>query len=453
MRCSAEENFVKVMIFIVVIIVLSLIGVFVLVSRMFFRFRRYEQQWAPAISVDNAVLEMQSKLKAVESEFAAMKSDYRTKRGTYESLLSELAIVDEKLSFAELGVYEPHFDFGDAAKYKAAIRDVRQQQKDLISNKGAVIARTDWQVDGSKSKGKTMSNRAVRLTLRAFNNECDAAIANTRWNNVNAMEKRIERAADQIDNLNASNDVRIQADYLELKLRELYLTHEYREQQKVEKEERAERARLEREEKNLQRALEKAEQEETKFRRQLIEAQARANLASGEEIAAYQKRISELESLLAAASEEAERTKALAEVTRSGFIYIVSNVGSFGKNVVKIGMTRRLNPDDRVRELGDASVPFRFDTHAIVYSHDAPALEAALHKKFEATRINRANHRKEFFRVSITEVRAALFELAPDAIFHSDIEAQEFRETLAMRKRDMAVEQSKQSLSKLPMAI
>lgn len=441
------------MVFNILITIFSLLGAFVLISRMVFRFRRYEKQWAPAITVDNAVLEMQSKLKEVESEFVSMKSDYKAKRETYEKLLSELAVVDEKLSFAELGVYEPHFDFGDTAKYKAAIREVRQQQKDLISNKRAVIARTDWQVDGSKSKGRTMSNRAVRLTLRAFNNECDAAIANTRWNNVNAMEKRIERAADQIDSLNASNDVRIQADYLELKLKELYLTHEYREQQKIEKEERTEQARLEREEKKLQRDLDKAEQEEAKFRKLLIEAQARAKLATGGQIEAYQKRINELEGLLSAACKETERTKALAEVTRSGFVYIVSNVGSFGKSVVKIGMTRRLNPDDRVRELGDASVPFRFDTHAIVYSHDAPALEAALHKKFEAKRINRANHRKEFFHVSIAEVRSALSELAPGAVFHSDIEAQEFRETLAMRKRDMAIEKSKQSLSQLPMAI
>ena len=441
------------MIFNVLLIVASLVGVLVLVSRMFLRFHRYERQWAPAISVDNAVLDMQRKLKEVESEFAAIKEDYQTKRGTYETLLSELAVVDEKLSFAELGVYEPHFDFGDSAKYKAAIRDNRQQQKDMISEKAAVVARTDWRVDGSKSKGKTMSNRAVRLTLRAFNNECDAAIANTRWNNVNAMEKRIERAADQIDNLNASNDVRIQANYLELKLKELYLTHQYREQQKADKEERTEQARSEREEKKLQRAVEKAELEETKFRRQLIEAQARAKLASGSEIEAYQQRINELGRLLERASRETERTKALAEVTRSGFIYIVSNVGSFGKNVVKIGMTRRLNPEDRVRELGDASVPFRFDAHAIVYSHDAPALETALHKRFEANRINRANHRKEFFRVSIGEVRVALSELAPEAVFHSDIEAQEFRETLAMRKHDMAAEQRKQSLSKLPMAI
>lgn len=133
-----------------------------------------------------------------------------------------------------------------------------------------------------------------------------------------------------------------------------------------------------------------------------------------------------------------ERAQAMAEKTKSGYVYIISNIGSFGDDVVKIGLTRRLDPVDRVRELGDASVPFTFDTHAIIYSDDAPALERALHKEFEAVRINAQNFRKEFFRTHIEEVEAAVTRLAPGAPFFRDVEAQDYRETLARRNATLA---------------
>ena len=106
--------------------------------------------------------------------------------------------------------------------------------------------------------------------------------------------------------------------------------------------------------------------------------------------------------------------------------------------MVKIGLTRRLDPEDRVRELGDASVPFRFDTHALIYSDDAPALETALHNEFDAHRVNVANYRKEFFRVELEDVEKAVQRLAPNANFFRDREAQEYRETLARRQDEAA---------------
>ena len=136
----------------------------------------------------------------------------------------------------------------------------------------------------------------------------------------------------------------------------------------------------------------------------------------------------------------------MAEITKCGYVYIISNVGAFGPDCVKIGLTRRLDPSDRVRELGDASVPFSFDTHAIIYSEDAPALEHALHEEFSATRINAKNMRKEFFRVTLEEVESAVNRLAPDATFFRDIEAQEFHETLALRNALLKTDAQKQML-------
>lgn len=381
--------------------------------------------------------------KEVEASRAlvnVLKGEYREKKAVYDRLASEVAIFDERLAFAEMGVYEPHFDFGDSDAYKIAISNNRDQQKQMVSAKSAVRCSTNWHVDGSLSKGQTMTNRNIKLTLRAFNNECDAAVANARWNNVNAMEKRILRAAEQIDKLNASNATTINSEYLKLKLTELYLTHEYREKQKAERDERAEELRLAREEQRLLRDLEEAQEQELRFEKLLAQAKAEADSVVGPKLDAFTKQIEKLERDLEAAHAKALRAQAMAERTRSGYVYIISNIGSFGEGVVKIGLTRRLDPMDRVRELGDASVPFIFDTHAIIYSDDAPALERALHGEFEATRINAQNYRKEFFRAALDDVEAAVQRLAPEATFFKDVEAQEYRETLSRRRQALEAE-------------
>ncbi|WP_244493713.1 DUF4041 domain-containing protein [Aureimonas sp. AU4] len=379
-----------------------------------------------------------AQLDRQRDEIEAVRRDYREKKALYDRLAAEVAIFDERLAFAEMGVYAPHFEFSDSEAYKDAITTVRERQKDMVSAKTAVFCTTTWTVDGSASKGQTMTNRGIKLTLRAFNNECDAAISNTRWNNVNAMEKRIQRASEQIDKLNASSSIVIAQHYLKLKLDELHLTHEYREKLKTEREERAEAARLAKEEQRLIRDLEQAQEEEDRYARLLAKAKAEAEKVVGPKLGAFEDQIRVLEKDLAEAHARAERAQAMAERTRSGYVYIISNIGSFGEGVVKIGLTRRLDPLDRVRELGDASVPFVFDTHAIIYSDDAPTLERALHTEFDATRINAQNYRKEFFRAEIDDVEKAVARLAPGAPFFRDVEAQEYRETLSRRRQALS---------------
>jgi len=346
-------------------------------------------------------------------------------------------VYDEKLSFAELGIYEPHFDFGDSATFKTSIKDVRAKQKAMVSAKKATICPADWTVEGSRAKGQTMINRQTRLTMRAFNNECEAAIANTRWNNIVAMGKRILNAAQQINSANSSMQLEIVENYVALKIEELHLAHEYREQLKIEKEERTELARAEREEKKLLAEAAAAEKKEAEYQKLLDKARAEAGTD--------QSRIDELEAQLAEARDVSERARAMAEMTKSGYVYVISNIGSFGDEVVKIGLTRRLDPNDRVKELGDASVPFGFDTHAMVYSDEAPALEKALHHEFSERRINISNIRKEFFHVSLAEVEDAVKRLAPDANFFTDREAQEWHETVARRRDNLQYLQESQS--------
>ena len=388
-----------------------------------------KSKYSPIISIESELDQLRSSAEEARKETDDIRAQYTDKRSTLRKLEQQVAIYDERIAFAELGIYEPHFDFGDSDTYKASIKEVRDLQKAMVSSKSATVCPTDWTVDGSRSKGQTMINRQTRLTMRAFNNECEAAIANTRWNNMVAMEKRILNAAKQINNANNSMNLVIHEDYVALKLDELHLTHEFRERLKIEKDERAERARAEREEKKLLADAEAAEREERKFAELLSRARDQAGVDGS--------RIAELEAKLAAAQAESKRARAMAQMTRSGYVYIISNIGSFGDDVVKIGLTRRLDPDDRVRELGDASVPFAFDTHAMIYSDDAPALEVALHKEFSDRRINASNLRKEFFRVTLDEIEGAVRTLAPDASFFKDREAQEWHETLALRNQEL----------------
>lgn len=404
-----------------------------------------EHRFKDILDLDKEVLRQQGQREELASEIERLRSSYRDKKAVYDRLQKEVAIFDEKLAFAEMGVYEAHFDFMDSEQYKTSIDKVRGEQKRVVSDGNAVICTRNWTVDGSASKGETMTKRNIKLTLRAFNGECDAAISNTRWNNVNAMQKRITRAQEQIDKLNASNSIFVTSEFLQLKLEELFLTHEYREKLKVEREERAEAARLVKEEQKLLRDMEKARDDEDHYKRLLDKARAEAASIVGPQLDAFTDQIRILEHDLAVAHAKVERAQAMAEKTRSGYVYIISNIGSFGEDVVKIGLTRRLDPGDRVRELGDASVPFVFDTHAVIYSDDAPALERALHAEFEGVRVNAQNYRKEFFRTSIADVEAAVKRLAPAVAFFKDVEAQEYRETVARRKAKLIAVDTAQS--------
>lgn len=404
-------------------------------------------KYSAIISIEIEVERLKKDTTELQDSIQETRKTYAEKRKFLDRLTEQVAVYDDRLAFAELGIYEPHFDFSDSEIYKDQIKEIRTRQKAMVSAKEATICPTDWTVEGSRAKGQTMINRQTRLTMRAFNNECEAAIANTRWNNVVAMEKRILNAAKAISKENTSMNLNINDNYVVIKIDELHLTHEYRERLKIEKDERADLARAEREEKKLLADAQAAEKEEQKY--QALLEKARKEAGTGETNEAMQKKLQELEAALEQAHATSERARAMAEMTKSGYVYVISNIGSFGEDLVKIGLTRRLDPNDRVRELGDASVPFTFDTHAMIYSEEAPALEAALHKEFAEKRVNMANMRKEFFRVSLDEVKSAVVRLAPDADFFTDREAQEWHETMARRKEKL-VELNKKEAEQFP---
>lgn len=332
--------------------------------------------------------------------------------------------------FNLVGVYDAEFEYSDSDRYKEEIVKVRDEQKAMVTAKTAIKTETDWSVGGNKRKGKQMADRAVKLSLRAFNNECEAALSNVKWSNFPTMENRIKKAFDQVNKLNETLTIVIDPRYLELKLRELHLRHRYREKQKEERDHKADMTRQKREEEKLLRDAAKAEKDEAKYQHLLDKAKKEAINAVGADAKEYEEKIAQLTNDLEEAHRAAERAKSMAEQTRAGYIYVISNIGSFGEGVYKIGMTRRLEPMDRVKELGDASVPFTFDVHALFYCEDAPNIESNLHKRFDKYRVNKANNRKEFFKVSLTEIASIIREIEPEVDLISDPEAQEYRQTL-----------------------
>ena len=395
--------------------------------------KSYESKYAAIIDIDSEVEKSKVEKNKTEGEIEALKDSYKEKKAIYDKLVKQAAIYDEEIQLAELGFYKPHYDFDTSEKYKDQINKVRANQKEIISAKTAIFCNTEWTVEGSKTKGRTMSNRAIRLTARAFNNECDAAISNTRWNNADRMEKRIEKAFESINKLNESNKVFIDQKYLQLKLEELRLTQEYKDKKQQEKEEQAEIKRQMREEVKLQQEAERALNEEEKYKKLLDKAKGEAAKAAGDELEKLNEKIASLGQELEEAHAKSERAISMAQQTKSGHVYVISNMGSFGENVYKIGMTRRLEPLDRVKELGDASVPFLFDVHAIIYSEDAPALENAIQRNFDSRRLNLVNQRKEFFNVHLSDIEDEVKKIAPEAEFIETAEAREYRESQSIR--------------------
>ncbi|MDN5557793.1 MAG: DUF4041 domain-containing protein [Acinetobacter sp.] len=336
--------------------------------------KKYEAKYSRIIDVDKEVEESLKCKNQLTNDIQALQLDYQKKYGLFQILTRKIAVYDEDLELAETGFYKPHFDFGTSEAYKQTIALIREQQKSMLKAKTAVTCPTEWTVGESKAEGKKMVNRAIKLTTRAFNNECEAAIANVRWNNIEKMQERISKAAVDINKMNESNHVYIDHKYIDLKMEELWLAYEYQEKLKEEKEEQAEIRRQMREEAKLEQEMLAAQKEEEKFQKLLNKAQAEAAKAAGGNLDKLNAEIAELTQKLEEAHQKNERAISMAQQTKAGHVYVISNIGSFGEDIYKIGMTRRLEPMDRVHELGDASVPFYFDVHAMIYSENVHQL-------------------------------------------------------------------------------
>jgi Domain of unknown function (DUF4041)/T5orf172 domain len=331
------------------------------------------------------IREAETQRRAMQSDrelHAKLGGETNRVRAELARLSSELSRVEGSLEDISFGLYKPQYHFDTPEQFKAEMDRVHERQKELVRGGKAASFAVSWTVGNSKRDGERMQKQYSKLLLRAFNGECDAATAKVAWNNAVRMEERIRKAFDAINQLGDVMTVSLAAEYRDLKLAELRLEHELAEKKReIAEEQRRIKEQMRDEEKALreaERAQAEAEAEEERFQKALDKVKVELSRARGEEHTRLNAQILELQNQLAAAHAMSVRAKSLAEMTRAGYVYIISNVGSFGETIFKIGMTRRLAPMDRVRELGDASVPFPFDVHAMVYVDDAPALETVL---------------------------------------------------------------------------
>ncbi len=404
------------------------------IKRLSARLTRYNK----IADVEAAVIQARQEVAGIQAKRAEIEAQLQPLEARRVQLSREVNSLQDTVDLAEVGHYDLVEDLESSETYRVEIERLKDRQKAMLKAGQATVTNKTWTIDGSAKEGQKLSDRAAKMALRAFNNECEVIIARTTWKNHDTAQDRIRKSATAIDKLNESSAVTLAEPYVALKLRELEATHRERLAQQQERDRmREEREAVREEEKaqrELQAAIKRAEKDEDTAVAAIERARAEAAQLAGSARAVLEKRIQMLEEKLRQAHQAKERALSMAEQTRVGHVYVVSNYGAFGKDVFKIGMTRRLDPLDRVRELGDASVPFPFDVHALVFTEDAPKLERELQMAFNAYRINKINDRKEFFRVPRDQLKEVLHRRLPKAHFIDSPFSEELVKTISLRK-------------------
>lgn len=398
-----------------------------------------EQRTNDLVALEARASDIASSLKEDTTKRDVLREELEALEDNLQDLKSELDLYTRIEDFVGFGIFEtPEYLHEMPERYEAEIRRVRERQRELIMNGEAVELAEDIEINGSSKTGSAVLSGQAKLILRAFNIECDILIEKLNPGNFDRTLERIEKVAEGLEKTSVSLATGITLPFIDLKFEECRLVYEY----KLKKAEKDEEQRLIREQmreeqkaiREYQKAIADAEKEERIYRDLLEKARQKLQTVHQDEKGELEARILVLEAQLKEAEAKEKRAKSMAEQTRRGHVYVISNIGSFGEEVYKIGLTRRLDPLDRIRELGDASVPFLFDVHAIIFSEDAPALEAALHQRFHHARVNAVNRRKEFFNVSLDEIRSAAMELAGDEIdFRTTVAADEYYETRRLK--------------------
>lgn len=335
---------------------------------------------------------------------------------------SEVVELNDQRVLQDVGIYRYHHPLEDASAYKDRLTDINGRIEELVKANKAVLAADLFTYDGSLAKGRRTVGDLSKLMLRAYNAEAENCVRSLRNGNVYTAKKRLENAMNSIEKLGVIMEMRVNPGYHQLRVEELELTADYQMKVQEEKENAREERALLREQRKAEQELaaerERLEKEKAHYETALEQLRAKGDDEAAEELAGR----------LAQIKEAIEANDYRAANIRAGYIYVISNIGALGPNIVKIGMTRRLEPLDRVRELGDASVPFLYDTHALFFSDDAVTLENDLHKAFAHRRVNFVNERREFFFATPTEVRDILVQKVGGGLleFNETAEAPEY---------------------------
>ena len=382
-------------------------------------------------NLTNLNAEIQQTTQHKEKTITSLDSQIQKKK-------QNLIQLDDEILMQDFGLYRPVYNFMAADNYKSRLNDIRQQQKNMIKTKTAVSGNTGWTVNGSAAQGRKMVQDMQKLLLRAFNSECDTLVSNIKYNNFDSYLTRMEKSKDAISKLGKIMGVAITPSYFQLKVQEMHLALEYQikkqEEKEAAKEARAEMREAAKLQKELAAERKKTEKEQTHYKNALTTVLKQIE-ASGSPSTELLEKKAELEGRLNIIEASLKDLDYREANQRAGYVYVISNIGSFGPNIYKIGMTRRLDPQERVDELGDASVPFNFDVHAMIFSDDAPALEAALHRAFDNRKLNMINKRREFFNVTLDEIKEEVRKNFDKTVEFIEVpEATQYRESQKMKE-------------------
>ena len=378
-----------------------------------------------------------------------LKFKIETSKSALEKISQKINLSEEFLSYKELenelyileiGISEKKYDYDLSEEYKEKLKINRNNQKQYIKDRLALKDSNMSSLLDPSLKYKERNdliNNLYKLSLRAFNNEADLVVNKLTISTFNSSRKKLESSLEQINKLISVYKISISTDFFKLKVDELQLQYEYllkvqeeREEQRIIKEKIKEEAKVQAE---IEKLKTEAKKEKEVYQKAFLKAKSELEQASEDKKKELLLEINSLKEKLKMAEEKGQRATSMAEQTKSGYVYIISNIGSFGEDVYKIGLTRRLDPIDRIKELSNASVPFSFDVHALIPSDDAPALEKELHNHFAQYRVNKANCRKEFFKIKLSEIESFVNEKMNKKIkFTKVAEALEYKQTLQM---------------------
>lgn len=382
------------------------------------------------------ISELEKQIDKLDKQISNKENSLKDLDKQISSYKEQLITFTDDILVQEFGLYSPRYSYSTSDEYKEQLKFIRDQQKACLKAGNAATGNMNFTYNNSKVQGTKMVKDMQKLLLRAFNSECDETIANVKYNNFDMSLKKITSSREAISKLGQMLSISITPTYFALKEKELSLALEYqikkqeeKEQLKLARAEQREQAKLQKE---IEEQRKKIEKEQNHY--QTAFEKLNTQLALHPEDADLLKKKAELEAKLT------DIDKALTDIDyrqanmKAGYVYVISNIGAFGENIYKIGMTRRLDPQERIDELGDASVPFNFDVHAMIFSDDAPALETALHHAFEDKKLNMVNPRREFFNVTLEEIKDVIRKNFDKTVEFIDIpDAEQYRISLKMR--------------------
>lgn len=328
------------------------------------------------------------------------------------SLENAINGANEELNIQEYGFYRRKYKFSDSSKYKTELDNIRHKEKDLVKNSQAGTIINQMTLNGNSAQGKTMQNQLIKAMIRGFNGEADALLVKITVSNVDQKIKSLEKTYEQLNKLYKRNEIAITRNYLQLKKEELTLAAEYELQKEKEKQLLREQREQEREDKKLQAEIKtkrkQVDKDRNHYNNMVKKVKVLLETTNSSEFEKLKIQLQEYENKLEELDAIEEDIDYREGHATAGYVYVISNIGSFGEGVYKIGVTRRLDPIERIRELSSASVPFQFDVHALIFSEEAFALENNLHKSLADYRVNQVNSRKEYFKVSFDHIKNIL---------------------------------------------